>query len=179
VSFIKRAREAAEAAAESAQHAAEAARTRATEAAATASRTAGDPEMHARFGRQAKEAMGVAKRGVATVVERIDPSTLAELVIKATALQEKTNASLRDKKSPYRIGEISISASIPPGISFVIGRIGDTEVLSGTAVTSAELIETLPAMEDTVMALDGTTTDVEIESHDVQLEAGPGGSAPG
>ena len=85
--------------------------------------------------------------------------------IKATALQEKTNASLRDKKSPYRIGEIAISASIPPGVSFVIGRIDEGEVLSGTAVTSAELIDTIPDLSETVIALDGSTGD---------MTAGPG-----
>ena len=34
----------------------------------------------------------MARRGVTTVIERIDPGTLAELIIKATALQEMTNA---------------------------------------------------------------------------------------
>lgn len=101
--------------------------------------------------------MGQARKGMATVVERIDPSTLAELIIKATALQERTNPSLRDKKSPYRISEIVISASIPPGVSFVIGRVGEGEVLAGTSVSSAELIDTIPDFGDTVLALDGTT----------------------
>jgi hypothetical protein len=149
VSFLQRAQEAAEAAADSAQHAAEAARTKAS-----------DPLMHERLSRQARDAVGQARRGMATVIEKIDPGTLAELVIKATALQEKTNASLRDKKSPYRIGEISISASIPPGVSFVIGRIDEGEILTGTSVTSAELIETLPELGEDVIALDGTTGDM-------------------
>ena len=159
MSFLQRAREAAEAAAEGAQHAAEAARTRATEVGQKAS----DPAMHERLGRQAKEAMGQARRGMATVIEKIDPSTLAELVIKATALQERTNASLRDKKSAYRIAEISITASIPPGVSFVISRIDEGEVLSGTAVTSAELIDALPEFREQVIALDGTTGDLADE----------------
>jgi hypothetical protein len=159
MSFLQRAREAAEAAAGSAQQAAEAARTKATEV----TRTASDPAMHERLGKQAKEAMGQARKGMATVIEKIDPSTLAELVIKATALQEKTNASLRDKKSPYRIAEISITASIPPGVSFVISRIDEGEILSGTAVTSAELIATLPELDAQVIALDGTTGDLSIE----------------
>ena len=154
---MKRAREAAEAAAETAQHAAEAARTKAAEV----GRTASDPAMHERMSRQAKEAVGQAKRGMATIVERIDPSTLAELVIKATALQERTNASLRDKRSPYRISEISITASIPPGVQFTITRIDEGEVLSGHAVTSAELIDTLPDAGEAVISLDGTTVDVD------------------
>jgi hypothetical protein len=159
VSFLQRAREAAEAAAGSAQHTAEAARTKASEV----SRSASDPAMHERLSKQAEEAMGQARKGMATVVEKIDPSTLAELVIKATALQEKTNASLRDKKSPYRIAEISITASIPPGVSFVISRIDEGEILSGTAVTSVELIETLPELGEDVIALDGTTGDLSAE----------------
>lgn len=163
MSFIKRAREAAEAAAESAQHAADTARAKATEVARTANQTVSDPAAHERVGRQAREALGAARRGMATVVERIDPGTLAELVIKATALQEKTNASLRGKKSPYRISEIQITASIPPGITFSIGRIGEEEVLSGTAVASAELITTLPEMDGAVIALDGTVGDVSAE----------------
>lgn len=155
MSFLQRAREAAEAAAEGAQHAAEAARTRATEVGQKAS----DPLMHERLGRQAKEAVGQARKGMATVVERIDPGTLAELVIKATALQEKTNASLRDKKSAYRIAEISITASIPPGVSFVISRIDEAEILSGTSVSSAELINAMPDLREPVIALDGTMGD--------------------
>lgn len=145
MSFIKRAREAAEA------------------AAATAARTASDPAMHERMGRQAKEALGVARKGMSTMIERIDAGTLAELVIKATALQEKTNASLRDKKSPYRINEISISASIPPGVSFTIGRIGEEEVAPGAAIDSAELVRTLPDAGEDVLALDGTVGEVSTE----------------
>ena len=161
MSFLQRAREAAEAAAESAQHAADAARMKASEV----GQKAADPAMHERLGKQAKEAMGHARKGMATVVEKIDPGTLAELIIKATALQEKTNASLREKKSPYRINEIAISASIPPGVSFSIARIDEGEILSGTAVTSAELIDTMPDLGEQVIALDGTTGDLtDVES---------------
>jgi hypothetical protein len=159
VSFLQRAREAAEAAAGSAQQAAEAARTRAAEVGHKAS----DPEMHGRLSKQARDAVGQARRGMATVVEKIDPGTLAELVIKATALQEKTNASLRDKHSPYRIAEISITASIPPGVSFVISRIDESEVLAGHGVTSAELLATIPDFGEDVVALDGTTGDLTTE----------------
>ena len=156
MSFLQRAKEAAEAAATSAQQAAETARAKATEVGQRAS----DPTTQERLGRQAREAIGQARKGMATVIEKIDPSTLADLIVKATALQEKTNASLRDKKSPYRISEIGITASIPPGVSFVISRIDEGEILSGTAVSSAELIETLPELNEQVVALDGTTTDL-------------------
>lgn len=153
MSFIKRA-------AEQAQQAAEAARARATDAAAAVSHSAGDPGTQERLGKQAREAMGMARRGISTVVERIDPGTLAELVIKATALQETTNNSLRKKGSPYRISEISIAASIPPGITFTIGRIDDVaESITGEGVSSAELVEQLPEAGEAVIALDGTTLD--------------------
>ena len=153
MSFIKRA-------AEQAQQAAEAARARATDAAAAVSHSAGDPATQERLGKQAREAMGMARRGISTVVERIDPGTLAELIIKATALQEMTNDALRKKGSPYRISEISIAASIPPGITFTIGRIDDVaESITGEGVSSAELVEQLPEAGEAVIALDGTTLD--------------------
>jgi hypothetical protein len=103
---------------EAAAQAAEVARARAQEAAAVANRTAGDPATAETFAKGAREAVGMARRGVTTVIKKIDPSTLAELIIKATALQDLTNKSLRKKGSPYRIAEISISASIPPAVSF-------------------------------------------------------------
>ena len=159
---MKRAREAAEAAAEQAQHAAEAARGKASEAAAVATRTAQDPTTQEKLGRQAREAMGMARRGIKTVVERIDPGVLADLVIKATALQEKANASLRKKGSPYRINEIAIAASIPPGVTFTIGRIDhEEELLTGDEVSSEKLVERLADPGEAVIALDGTTLDSE------------------
>ena len=142
MSFIKRAQEAA-------AQAAEAARVKAQEASGQAARhgrhggtagTAGTGVAAARARRSPRTCSssacrapapaharrsGVAKRGMSTVIEKIDPGTLAELVIKATALQEMTNKSLRQKGSPYRIAEISISASIPPAVSFAIQRLED------------------------------------------------------
>jgi hypothetical protein len=162
VSFLKRARETAEAAAVTAQQAAEAARLKASEV----GRSAADAAVPERIGRQAKDAVAQARRGVATVVERIDPGTLAEVIIKATSLQEKTNAALRNKKSPYRVSEIAISASVPPGISFSITRIDEGEVLSGHAVTSAELLETLPDLGEDALSLDGTTGEVLAQGPD-------------
>jgi hypothetical protein len=93
-------------------------------------------------------------------VERIDPGTLAEVIIKATALQEATNKSLRKKRSPYRIAEIVISASIPPGISFSIARTQDMddELPSGD-VSSEQLVVTLDESGEAVVALDGTKFD--------------------
>jgi hypothetical protein len=146
VDFVKRAREAAEAAAEQAQ-----------QAAGMATRTAHDPATQEKLGQQARAAMGAARRGVSTVVERIDPSVLADLIVKATALQEMTNTSLREKRSPYRIAEVGITASIPPGVTFSISRLDDGATgLTSTVVDSAELVEH-QAEGENVISLDGTT----------------------
>jgi hypothetical protein len=156
VSFIKKAQEAA-------ALAAEAARARAQEAAAAANRTAGDPATAETLARSARDAVGMARRGVTTVIERIDPSTLADLIVKATALQELTNKALRKKGSPYRIAEISISASIPPAVSFAIGRIGDAEEeVLGEVVASSDLVDQATEAGELVLALDGTTVDPTI-----------------
>ena len=160
MSFIKRAQEAAAQAAENA-------RVMAQEAATAAGRTASDPATQEKVGKGlsgagagAREAIGMAKRGVTTVIEKIDPGTLAELVIKATALQEMTNKALRQKGSLYRIAEISISASIPPSVSFAIQRIVDEpEEPSSAVVSSSELVDQIVESGDLVLALDGTTVD--------------------
>jgi hypothetical protein len=60
-------------------------------------------------------------------VERINPGLLADLIIHATAAQEKTNKALRDKGSQYRISEMYLTASIPPQVGFYIARLGDAE----------------------------------------------------
>jgi hypothetical protein len=57
------------------------------------------------------------------MIDRIDPGLLADIVIKATSLQEKANRRLREKHSPYRINEITITAGLPPDVAFTIGRI--------------------------------------------------------
>ena len=151
MSFIKRAQEAAAAAAEQAQ-----------QAAGLASKSASDPATQEKLGQQARAAMGAARRGVSTVVERIDPGVLADLIVKSTALQEMTNNSLRDKQSPYRISEVNITASIPPGITFSISRMDDKEeVVTGTTVSSSALTAELPADGEAVIALDGTSLSQE------------------
>jgi hypothetical protein len=149
MSFIKRAQEAAAQAADAARSTASA-----------ANQKANDPATQEAMARSAREAMGLARRGVTTVIEKIDPGTLAELIVRATALQELTNKSLRMKGSPYRIAEISISASIPPAVSFSIGRLDDQpEEIVGDVVSSAELIGQEGGESDLVLALDGTTVD--------------------
>ncbi len=151
MSFLNRAREAAQAAAEQAQ-----------QAAGMAQQKAADPATQERLSQQTRSALGAARRGVSTVVERIDPGVLADLIIKSTALQEMTNDSLREKQSPYRIAEVNITASIPPGITFSISRMDDKEeVVTGTTISSAALTAGLPEGGDAVIALDGTSLSQE------------------
>jgi hypothetical protein len=171
VSFIKRA-----------QEAAEAAMTKVEGATTAAGRSAGDPATTERInrslagaGQSARQAVGLARRGVNTVIERIDPATLADLIVKATALQEMTNNALRTKGSPYRISEISISASIPPGVTFAIGRIDDPEEhVVGEVHESAELVEAAAAEGNVVIALDGATIDDATAEAYIEAAAIPG-----
>ena len=96
------------------------------------------------------------------------------LIIKATALQEMTNAALRKKRSPYRISEVVISASIPPGVSFSIGRGDDIddEIPSGD-VASAQLVEQLDDPGESVVTLAGLKfDDAELEAARQELASG-------
>src|SRR4029453_1867222 len=100
----------------------------------------------------AKSALKKAKRGFTTVLERIDPKILADVVVKATSLQERANASLQERGSVYRIGEITIGAAIPPSIQFSIERVDDpearlldsTELLAKTEAKGAPPAATAP-----------------------------------
>ena len=171
MSFLQKAREAAEQVANQAKAAGQPAQPgQAGEAAAPGTPPAtgwGQPapadvgHAFAAAGQTAREAVGLARKGISTVVEKIDPATLADLIIKATALQEKTNSALRTKSSPYRIAEIGISASIPPAVTFTIGRIDDPEELAGRAASSTELIAAGATTEEAVISLDGTTADAD------------------
>jgi hypothetical protein len=97
-----------------------------------------------------------AKRGLITAIEKIDPGILADVIIKATAIQEVANRSLRDKGSTYRIGEITITATIPPQIGFSIVRLGDEPVEEVTEMlSSSELAATMAPGDPEVVALDG------------------------
>ena len=111
----------------------------------------------AQAGIEARRVAGKARRGLTTIVEKIDPALLADVIIKATALQEKANIALRSKQSPYRINEVVISAAIPPQVSFSIVRVDDvTEEISGEVTESAELVEVGTGEEGAVLALDGS-----------------------
>ena len=150
---------AADASAKAADASAKAAGASAKAAGAVAAK-AQDPETQARV----KGGLASAGRGARTMVERIDPGILADVIIKATALQEKANARLRRKGSIYRIGEIQVTASLPPGISFAIERISDRELEAeaGAALhTSSELLAEVAAVEQgadavpEIVSLDG------------------------
>jgi hypothetical protein len=108
---------------------------------------------------KARLALGRARHGLSTAIDRIDPSVLADVIIKATALQEKANAALKAKHSPYRIGTITIGAAIPPSVSFGISRVNDPDAdeLPEVGVASSDLVAQLASGEDAVVALDGTT----------------------
>lgn len=124
-----------------------------SKAAHQAATTIRDPATKAR----AQAALKKAKHGFTTALERIDPKILADVVVKATSLQEKANASLRDRGSAYRIGEITIGASIPPSIQFSIERIDDPGATDSTTLIAAAALDA--AAPTTIVTLDGTAID--------------------
>lgn len=161
MSFLDRAKQAANQAAEAARHAA-------TEAQAAAQRT-GDKLSDPATAEKARQALTRAKKGISTAIDRIDPGVLADVVIKATALQEKANAALKAKGSVYRIGEIAIGAAIPPSVTFSITRLDDP-LESATAVSSSDLLTAVGIQpEGTVTALDGTQLDESKLAEDVPV----------
>ncbi len=127
MSFFEKARQAADKAAEQARAAAAQASAQAKIAAAEA-------------GAQAKVVGAQAKVVGERVRRSMTHERLAELIVKATALQERTNAQLKAKNSPYRITEINVTASIPPNIGFVISRLADPDLI-GRVVESVEMLE--------------------------------------
>jgi len=105
---------------------------------------------------QLRGAAGQAKRGIISAIEKIDPGLLADIIIKATALQERANKSLREKASAYRVAEITITATMPPQIGFSISRLGDIdEEVPETALISSDQLEAAVDSADTeVLTLD-------------------------
>jgi hypothetical protein len=160
VSFLDRAKQAAgQAATAAAKVGAEVGREAAkvgSEVGRQAATTIRDPATQAR----AKSALNKAKRGFTTALERIDPKILADVVIKATSLQERANASLKERGSVYRIGEIGIGAAIPPSITFTIERVDDPSKpgLVDSSTLLAEL-ESEGGAPETIVTLDGTAID--------------------
>ena len=159
MSFLDRAKQAAGQAADQARQAAESARNAAVDTTGRAQTMLHDPATAER----ARQAMTRAKRGVATAIDRIDPAILADVIIKATALQEKANHALKAKNSPYRISEVSIGAAIPPSITFAIARTHDPEgdaVPAGSVSSVVLAAATSAASSDgPIRALDGTAVD--------------------
>jgi hypothetical protein len=120
---------------------------------------------------QAKVKSGIATagRGARTMVERIDPGILADIVIKATGLQERANARLRKKGSMYRIGEIQVTASLPPGISFSVERIGDAahDMDSGhPLLSSTELLAEAAAGEQAAVGADAVPAIISLDGEE-------------
>ena len=149
MSFLERARQAAD----QARHAAE----------SVAERTAAkmnDPAT----AEQTREKLRVARRGLVTALERIDPGILADVIVKATILQEKANAALRAKGSPYRISEIAIGAATPPSVTFSIARMDDPT--AEPAMWSGGATDV--AADGTITALDGS----QLEEADLAALAG-------
>jgi hypothetical protein len=163
MSFLEKARQKAEQAAMQAREAAIQARDVASEqakAATVAINRGGERLADPSTAEKARAALRRARRGVATAIDRIDPGVLADIVIKATALQERANHSLRMKGSMYRISEVVIGASFPPTINFSIARIGEhEEEVTGQELASTDLVASVPATDGTIQALDGSTID--------------------
>lgn len=157
MSFLDRAKQAAQQAAEQAKAAAEQARQTVSESADKASAVMSDPAT----AEKARQALTRAKKGISTAIDRIDPGVLADVIIKATALQERANAALKAKGSPYRISEVGIGAAIPPSVTFAIARVDDpdVDVVPEGAVASTELLADVAATGTSVQALDGTMLD--------------------
>ena len=126
-----------------------------SKAAHQAAVTLRDPATKAR----AQSALKKAKRGFTTALERIDPKILADVVVKATSLQEKANASLQARGSVYRIGEIAIGASFPPSIQFSIERVDDPGNQFHDSSTLLAKDVTAEDPTSTIVGLDGTAVD--------------------
>src|SRR5262245_14135821 len=169
MSFLQKAREAATNAAEQARQAAEQARLKATDPATQERLRLGMQQA----GESARSAGSAAKRGLSNMVDKIDPGLLADIVIKATALQEKANAALRAKGSPYRIAEVQITATLPPQVGFSIARVGDVEEeLTGREVDSSALVHEVLAEEAAASEEVGSNGDVGTLAEETQSPLG-------
>ncbi len=154
MSFLDRAKQAAAQAADQARQAAESALQAASEGSQKAQAALHDPAS----ADKARQALSRARRAVATAIDRIDPNVLADVIIKATALQERANTSLKAKGSPYRISEVGIGAAIPPSVMFTIARTDDPDadvVPDGTVASTT--LQVADRASGAVQALDGTT----------------------
>jgi hypothetical protein len=126
-----------------------------SDAVGNAATAVADPANQAHARDAASRGFKRAKSGVASMIDRIDPGLLADIVIKATSLQEKANRRLREKHSPYRINEITITAGLPPDVAFTIGRIEVEEEDIPEAIEEADEQADLAA-ESPAAVLDAT-----------------------
>lgn len=118
---------------------------------------------------QLRDAASKAGKGMVSAVSKIDPAILADIVIRATAIQEKANRSLKSKRSAYRIAEITITATIPPQIGFSIARVGDTDDDDDVlALDSQELLDSVVtgAEEEVSLERDDAGAEVSLEAED-------------
>lgn len=160
----EQAKQVAEQAAEQAKQVAEQAQHAATEGTDRAQAMLHDPAN----AEKARHMMSRAKQGIATAIDRIDPAVLAEIIVKATALQERANAALRAKGSPYRISEVSIGAAIPPSVTFAIARSDDPAGEEPPAGTTSSVAIVAAEKESTgaIMALDGSVIEEPVVGSD-------------
>lgn len=105
----------------------------------------------------AEQAPAAASQGVHDLST---PEVKAQM-LKATALQEKANRSLQIKESAYRIGEIQITATIPPQIGFSIVRIGDPEDESNQIQASGDLLHSVETADEEVVSLSGEVEPIQ------------------
>ena len=123
-----------------------------------------DPATHAKAKLAARQAASATAKGAGKAAEgagkavkgaldKLNPATLAAIVMKATSIQEQANAVLRKNGSLYRIGGIEIGAAFPPSISFQIVRVG------------------VELEEDTLEALEGGTAAGAIELDAADIDA--------
>jgi hypothetical protein len=147
---------------EKARQAAEKAAAEASAAAQKAAENAADPAVHAearlrmaQAGFFARRASDFGRRTLRTMIERIDPGVLADIIIKATALQGRPTRAC-GRRTP-RTG--STRSSSPrrsrPQVNFAIVRIDEGgEEPTGLEVASAFLIDQTTTAP--VLALDET-----------------------
>ena len=140
-----------------------------SEAVGNAATAVADPTNQAHARDAASRGFKKAKSGVASVIDRIDPGLLADIVIKATSLQEKANYRLHAKGSPYRINEITITAGLPPDVAFTIGRIDVME--EALAPSNSSILED---GSDDEGESDGAIDSIDdLGAEPVQLSAAP------
>lgn len=97
-----------------------------------------DDEHQARMRELSAQGVKSMRTGLAAALDHFDPSILAGIIVRAMTLQEATNASLRGKRSPYRISGLTITAGLPPTISFAITRLTLDEELHDEPPAAAE-----------------------------------------